>query len=1724
MRVGSGYAIADDLVLTAGHVVAPEGVAVRLLDGTVGHAEVVWLGVGVGDAAVLRVPAAPWRGQPDSGALRWGKVAGEAAVSCRAWGFPKAQAADGARDVELMEGTVNASGALRSERYDVNISRPTLLPLQGNDSGWKGMSGAALFGPGLQLLGVVLADPKMYGSSRLQALPVARLLADDDFRALVGVGLHDLEAVVGRGEVAYLDTYVRAAYLPRRADMSDPELLQAKYGIVPFLGRETEQQQLHDWCVSGNRFSVAVITGGGGAGKTRLAAELCRTMTEEGWQAGFADEDTFDEAGSHIELIWPTVLVIDYPDRMTETVVRLINRLGRARRGPKLRILLVDRAPGGVTDQLTWWRKLDRDTDRLVHRSTRLSVQLEAGRLDLADRQRHATAAWTNFTDGTREMPELDLTHEGYGNPLRLHIAVLQAARGEVHPDADTVVASFLGREERRWVDRLPRYFIADLTDVRAHQAVALATITAPAIAMAVHLLTALPGLADPVGFAIERRTRITEWLAELFPGGDRIAPLSPDILAEELLARTPALDVLVQGIHDHEACTTNHKAAMLSALRLAVSRDEVRKALRKLLVERLPALIEAAEQDSFLAQQIDTVIPLCVDDDLRAASAAALGNRRHTTDKNLAQLYSSLANLAVTWLGTQPPDLRRPDLLTDLVAYQAVLGKVAKSEAEQAWTDYESLNASPDRLAKAAYNLGTCLGRTGERALARDWLTKAVQIYSTTDGHAQARIQAWTNLAVARADLGDQRDALEACIAAIKAHGEIPGDKHLLLQTIEPLGFPDRSLLLETIEPLEILVKSPAARSADRRLLGATPDTYYLPAGTDETWWPVDNYPLATIPLTRLVARLVQGLADRTPDKLRNALIPVLFGRFAKQQARYAAMNYSAFLRMLSLELFRLDLPVEAIGPLRESVLLLQRFAPTDPYFRELMAESFDRLALYSWKAGHFDDASQYTMDAIAAYRDLVTTHPGSIEPILASLHNRLAENLMEVQRIPEAIAAQHEAITIYRRLPQQRADLAESCLDLGSLLAVRGDVTEAAKLLEEAAALCADLRANDPEFGKQQSDALALLGSLPVGPEQRLNAAELAVGLKRDLAAADQAPLIEYVDALVAFSAALGDAGRTEEAHRRAVQAAGLAKELPEEPLQRALALGTALSLVAQWALALGRYDEAVTTAPEAMEAIASVPDTEPLALMTRADVLSTLAACRIADSRPEEALSLAGEAGDLYDGLMRSGHTFAGIELSYAMALVSVGQSHLLAGRPVESLEAAVAAREAVGQFPVDSPLVQRTIAVAQLVEGGCLMAMNRPAEAVDLLTAVDELLSQFGDGDRGSYLLRVNAITSRAGGNLVLGQPDLAFELTGRAMDMLGDLADHQGRRAEVARASTIQAAAAIQLGDAERAYAASSAALDIYQESPPSTLAERTLLAMALHSAAASHNALGNLTQAVVMYEESITVYGEVVEHNPDALISMAGVLADYGICLCSLGDIEAAAAATGEAIDGMRASGMLQHAPAVALYATVLITHAQCLMQLGEPLGDIVNEAVRLLRGLPESRLQLAQALGIQAVSRNMAGAPGVIEAANESVQVYREFDGTPGVPTAMASLLGLLGQHLAIAGRFPEAVDALRESGARFADEPEPQLQLVLEHIDVERNLTISLASLGDYPEAVQHASVALDLMRPLADENPHLVQFIVGMLEVRGDLLAELDRHDEAAQAMAEVRQWQN
>lgn len=59
------------------------------------------------------------------------------------------------------------------------------------------------------------------------------------------------------------------------------ELLRPRYGVVPFVDREQLLNHLMLWRESDARLRVAVLSAGGGFGKTGTAMEVCRL----GWPA-----------------------------------------------------------------------------------------------------------------------------------------------------------------------------------------------------------------------------------------------------------------------------------------------------------------------------------------------------------------------------------------------------------------------------------------------------------------------------------------------------------------------------------------------------------------------------------------------------------------------------------------------------------------------------------------------------------------------------------------------------------------------------------------------------------------------------------------------------------------------------------------------------------------------------------------------------------------------------------------------------------------------------------------------------------------------------------------------------------------------------------------------------------------------------------------------------------------------------------------------------------------------------------------------------------------------------------------------------------------------------------------------------------------------------------------------------------------------------------------------
>ena len=128
----------------------------------------------------------------------------------------------------------------------------------------------------------------------------------------------------------------------------------AELRATDLVGREEELQPLQMWlAVKGDRSDISVhcLTGQGGAGKTRLAIELCEWAERAGWSAGFVHHDELARFHDHhhpSDWQWdrPTLVVVDYAAASARTLRAWLEALAAGDAGPQahpLRILLLER-------------------------------------------------------------------------------------------------------------------------------------------------------------------------------------------------------------------------------------------------------------------------------------------------------------------------------------------------------------------------------------------------------------------------------------------------------------------------------------------------------------------------------------------------------------------------------------------------------------------------------------------------------------------------------------------------------------------------------------------------------------------------------------------------------------------------------------------------------------------------------------------------------------------------------------------------------------------------------------------------------------------------------------------------------------------------------------------------------------------------------------------------------------------------------------------------------------------------------------------------------------------------------------------------------------------------------------------------------------------------------------------------------------------------------------
>jgi Trypsin-like peptidase domain len=360
-RRGSGFLLSPSLVLTAAHCV-PSGtgakVAVRAErdmtfreDGTVR-----WTGRGECDLALIELAETHRYGHVNP--VPFGRPVG--LVNWQAVGFPWAQERPGSARprtaAESASGRLDPLTGMRAGTYDVEITSGVPESRGPGLSPWGGMSGAAVFAEGA-LIAVLVEDPDRFGTGRLRAVPITRMLEESESTGLVAP---DSEPEVEAVWAGYREVLARP-YETLPSAPSPLLLLQYQYAALPFhLARADDLVALESWCEDDTSIAVALVEGVGGTGKTRLAAELCRVVRQQGWVPGFLIGSVDPVRLTTLsQLAEPRLVVVDAVETRANDVLELARAMSSQPQQASVQMLLLARsiAPGG-REAAGWWRGL----------------------------------------------------------------------------------------------------------------------------------------------------------------------------------------------------------------------------------------------------------------------------------------------------------------------------------------------------------------------------------------------------------------------------------------------------------------------------------------------------------------------------------------------------------------------------------------------------------------------------------------------------------------------------------------------------------------------------------------------------------------------------------------------------------------------------------------------------------------------------------------------------------------------------------------------------------------------------------------------------------------------------------------------------------------------------------------------------------------------------------------------------------------------------------------------------------------------------------------------------------------------------------------------------------------------------------------------------------------------------------------------------------------------
>jgi Tetratricopeptide repeat len=1000
-------------------------------------------------------------------------------------------------------------------------------------------------------------------------------------------------------------------------------MLNARFAVVHFTGRQHELDRLHQWRQTGPRLAVRWLHAPGGTGKTRLAAQFAAESTAANWKVVTAihgpgtvlpELPSQDLRPSGVAGL---VLIVDYADQwpLTHLAKLLSNRLlGQSEL--RTRVLLLARTEDA------WARVQTQLAVGPFDTSTQFLEPLPASR---ARREEMFVAARDSFGSGYGPFDvsglrsPVPLEHRDLGLTLAVHVAALVAVDAHLEnrrapADPASLTAYLLDREYDHWrrlygdgsheLNPGERTFSTPPGVMR--RIVFAATLTGPVPRPAA--TSALRELDDPPDPGSTLADHAFCYPPAQQAGDPVLEPLYPDRLAEDYLALT---------IPEHEAD--------FPAMPWAVSTGDALLArsadgnARMWTPRAIIFLAAAAERWPHVGPHY--LYPLLRADPRLAVDAGGTA-------------LSSLANLAGA------PISLFEAIEPHLPAHRDADLDVGVAALVRRLTRYR-LSRTGDTGERASLYEGLALrmSRAGWRAETLEAAGEAVRLCRSLAGDHPGSFELVLAVNVARistylAEMGLRREALEAAMEAAAlwkrlADADPDANGPGLASGLQDLGV----ALAEAGRPRQALAAAEKATEIWRRLADRDPATHRRGlAGS----------------LINLGAELARS-GQRVPAAAQAREALGIYRELTADSPAVFEPDVALALSNLSGHLAGLGELAQALATAQEAVAIRRRLAKASPAaFEPELTKSLGELAGRLSDQGRAEDALQAAEEALAISRKLATALPAAFDPALAiDLHN-VALYQSALGRDEAALATSEQAVQVWRGLAQGdpvafEHRLAHALASLASDLAGLGRTGEAQTAAEEGVAIQRGLAREAPEVHSANlAMALANLGGYLARqrrPGQALGVAEEAVGIYRALAGANPA---EHGPAYAAALNKLGlrhsDLGQHPQAASVMQESAAVYRRLAaENPVVFEPELAYVLRNLSPELDQAHRPQEAAETEQEAVALLRRLAAREQQTWQRElAGALSDLGASRVMQGRAEEALALAEEAVTIFGAL--------------------------------------------------------------------------------------------------------------------------------------------------------------------------------------------------------------------------------------------------------------------------------------------------------------------------------------------------------------------------------------------------------------------------------------------------------------------------------------------------------